>query len=214
MSLITKVYVYWWQRNAQDKTPSPMGPFLVTKSIFESSLDAFMVFFLPSWMRVPWIREVPLQRKQKRDIRFARSSYGQLLDFGCLGLVLGPLIQGRMRAGLSGTHVQLNGKCRKIVFSSMRCSKFSGKYRILYMILWLIYHRFYKNYLFLFVGLYKTRTDETVNTTRRNPHTFYMGFARDLPSGLLDFVENFTKSGVSVRKRWAVHLLNTLKIYM
>ena len=40
-----------------------------------------------------------------------------------------------MREGLYGTHVQLNGKCRKIVFSSMRCSKFSGKHRVLCIIL-------------------------------------------------------------------------------
>ena len=52
-----------------------------------------------------------------------------------------------------------------------------------------------KNYLFVSVGL---TTDETVNTTQRNPLHFV---ARDLTSGLLDFVENFTKSGVSVRKR-------------
>ena len=71
-----------------------------------------------------------------------------------------------------------------------------------------------KNYLFLSVGL----TKKTKPSTQLGAipyilsHMFYMGFARDLPSGLLHFVENFTKSGVSVRKRQAVHLLNTLKI--
>ena len=74
--------------------------------------------------------------KKAKKATFA--SLARPTDFGGLGLVLpllGPLIQGRMRAGLSGTHVQLNGKCRKIVFSSMRSSKFSGKYRVLYIIL-------------------------------------------------------------------------------
>ena len=106
------------------------------------------------------------------------------------------------------------GKCHKIVFSSLHCSKFSGKYRVLYIILQLMYDRFYENYLFLSVGLYKTITDETINTNQRNPIHFISGFARHLRSGLLDFVENFTKSGVSVRKKRAVHLLNTIKIYM
>ena len=119
-----KVDVYWWQRNAQDKTVSPMGPFLVTKSIYESSLSAFMIFFLPSWMRVPWIRGSPTKKAKKGTFASLARPTDGFLDFGRPGLVLGPLIQGRMRAGLSGTHVQLNGKCRKIVFSSMRCSKF------------------------------------------------------------------------------------------
>ena len=37
-------------------------------------------------------------------------------------------------------------------------------------------------------------TDENVNTTQGSPTQI----VRDLPGGPLDFVENFTKSGVSV----------------
>ena len=72
---------------------------------------------------------------------------------------------------------KLDGKFRKIVFSSLHCSKFSSKYRVLYIILKLIYHRFYRNNLFLPVALYKTTTDQNVDTTRRNPIHFILGFA-------------------------------------
>ena len=92
-------------------------------------------------MRVPWIRGSPTKKAKKGTFASLARPKDGFLDFGRLGLVLGPLIQGRMRAGLSGTHVQLNGKCRKIVFSSMRCSKFSGLFIIdsiktIYFYLW------------------------------------------------------------------------------
>ena len=72
-----------------------------------------------------------------------------------------------------------------------------------------MYYRFYKNYLFLFVALYKTTTDQNVDTTRRDPIHYW-----DLPCGLLDLVENFTKLGVSARKKWAVNILSTLNRYI
>ena len=45
------------------------------------------------------------------------------------------------------------------------------------------------------MALYKTTTDQNVDTTWQNPTHYW-----DLPCGLLDLVENFTKLGVSVRK--------------
>ena len=55
-----------------------------------------------------------------------------------------------------------------------------------------------KNYLFLSVALYKTTTDQNVNTTRHNPIYYW-----DLPMrAALNLVENLIKLklGVSVQK--------------
>ena len=69
-------------------------------------------------------------------------------------------------------HLELGQPSRtalRIVYSSLHWSNFLRKYRVLYINLWLIYHRFSENYLFLSVSLYKTTTDQNVYTTRRDP---------------------------------------------
>ena len=40
-----------------------------------------------------------------------------------------------------------------------------------------MYHRFYRNYLFLPVSQYKTTMDKNTNTTQRNPIHFMLSFA-------------------------------------
>ena len=86
---------------------------------------------------------------------------------------------------------------------------FLRKYRVLYINLWLIYRRFSDNYLFLFVSLHKTTTDQNVYTTRRDRIHIEI-----CPCGLLNLVENVTKLGVSVRKIRAVNLFNALNYYI
>ena len=100
----------------------------------------------------------------------------------------------------------------KLCSQVFTAQSFQVNIRILCIILQVIYHRFYKNCLFSPLGLYNTATDQNVDTTWRNPIHFILRFARGLPGGLPDFLENFTKSGVSVRKNPAVHLLNTPKL--
>ena len=78
----------------------------------------------------------------------------------------------------SGTHVQIRWKMPKNCFlNPTQCSQFSSKYPVLHIILKLIYHRFYKKNLFLPVALYKTTTDQNVDTTWLNPIHFILGFA-------------------------------------
>ena len=54
------------------------------------------------------------------------------------------------------------------------------------------------------MALYKTITDQNVNTTWHNPIHHW-----DLAWGLLNLIENCTKLGVSVQNNRAVNLLNT-----
>ena len=100
---------------------------------------------------------------------------------------------------------RLHGKCRKIVFSSSHCSKLSSKYQVLYIILWLIYHRFYKKTIYFYfwhcIRLQQTKTSKQL---RAILHNLYW----DLPNRWLNIVE--TKSGVSVLK----NRLSTLSIQL
>ena len=57
------------------------------------------------------------------------------------------------------------------------------------------------------MALYKTTTDQNVDTTQRDLIHHW-----DLPCGLLDLVENFTELIVSVRKKWAFNILSTLNL--
>ena len=75
------------------------------------------------------------------------------------------------------------------------------EYYSLYTISKLFYHRFYKNNLLLPVALYRTTTDQNVNTAQRNPilcppYILYW----DSQCRWLCLVENLTKSGVPARK--------------
>ena len=114
-----------------------------------------------------------------------------------------------MRAIHRARTFKLYGRCRKIVLSSLHCSKFSGKYLVFYIILQLIYHRFYhKNYLFLSVVLYKTTTDQNVNTTRRN---FILRFA--VRAARFRCKSHKIKSFCTKKTGCSIFLLTGLRIY-
>ena len=69
---------------------------------------------------------------------------------------------------------KLYAKCCQIVFWSPCCSKLSGKYSVLYIILDLIYHRFYKNYLFSLWRCIKLQQIKSLHNSAQS-HTFYIG---------------------------------------
>ena len=92
----------------------------------------------------------------------------------------------------------LYGECRKIVFSSPHCSKLSGRYRLLYIILLLIQITDLVKTIYVYLW-HCIRLQQTKKSTQLGAIPCILYWV--LPCQWQKLVENLTKSGVSVRKK-------------